>query len=224
MSGYDVELGHDLGVGYVVGVAYELPEYAARVAVTYNSRITHDFDTTETFTVDTNADRMPDGTTRVEDGTTTVDTPQSVNIDLQTGIAEGTLLFGRIRWADWSEFEIAPEVFEDATGSGLVTVDDSVTYTLGVGRQVTDRFAASAAVLYDDVQGDDLVSPLAPTQGYTGLRLGASYRIDNVEIAGGVLYRWLGDANPETGTPDTQRARFDDNTAYSVALGVGIEF
>ena len=34
-------------MGWVAGVAYEMPEIAARVSLTYNSPIDHDFDMTE---------------------------------------------------------------------------------------------------------------------------------------------------------------------------------
>ena len=40
--------------------------------------------------------------------TTDVDTPQSVQLDFQTGVAPKTLVFGYVRWVDWSEFSISP--------------------------------------------------------------------------------------------------------------------
>jgi len=216
LNGYGVDLDDDLAFGWLVGASYEIPDIALRVAVTYNSRIRHDFGTTETL----------GGASLGPSGDTDVDTPQSVNLDFQTGIAEGTLLFGSIRWAEWSEFEIQPERFAGLTppGTQLVSLDDSITYELGLARRITDRFGASLAVLYDDVSGDDLVSPLAPTKGFTGVSLGGRYTVDRFEISGGVTYRWLGDANPETGTPDTARASFEDNTAVTAGLCVGMSF
>ena len=47
LSGYAVDLDADTGIGYVAGVAWERPDIAARVSLTYNSEIEHDFDTTE---------------------------------------------------------------------------------------------------------------------------------------------------------------------------------
>lgn len=214
VNGYDVDLDSDLGYGYLVGAAFELPEYAARVALTYNSAIEHDFDTTETL----------NGAALGPSGETVVETPQSINLDLQTGIAENTLLFGSVRWQPWSEFEIEPERFTGITGTGLVSLDDSTTYTLGVARRFTPAFVARAAVLYEDGGPDDLVSPLAPRNGFTGIALGGSYRVGDVEFTGGARYLWLGDAKAETGTPDRARARFEDNTALTLALGVGVHF
>lgn len=214
VSGYEVNLSEDVGYGYLIGGAYEVPEIALRIAVTYNSKIEHDFGTTETL----------QGRSLGPSAPTQVNTPQSVNIDLQTGIAENTLLFGSIRWAEWSEFQIDPQRFTALTGTGLVSLDDSTTYTLGLGRRFTDSFAARAAVIYETGGSDDLVSPLAPTNGLVGLAVGASYRVNAIEFSGGVRYSWLGDAKPETGTPDVARANFADNSAVSVGLKIGYYF
>ncbi len=46
-SGYSVSSDTASGVGYLVGVAYEKPEIALRVALTFNSEITHNFNTIE---------------------------------------------------------------------------------------------------------------------------------------------------------------------------------
>ena len=43
-------------------------------------------------------------------------------------------------------------------------------------------------------------------------------------MSGGVSYIWLGDANPETGTPDTKRATFTDNSATAIGLKVAYTF
>ena len=44
---YSADGDRDLAFGYLVGVAYEKPEIALRVALTYNSEIDHDLETTE---------------------------------------------------------------------------------------------------------------------------------------------------------------------------------
>lgn len=210
VNGYEVSLEDGNGWGYVIGGAYEMPEIALRVALTYYSAVTHEFDTRENISP--------------VSSTTSTDSPQSINLDFQTGIAEDTLLFGQIRWAQWSEFKIDPVAFKAATGSGLVDLDDSTTYTIGVGRRFTDEFAASIALGYE--AGDnDLVSPLAPTDGFTSLSLGGEYEVsEGVTLGGGIRYTWLGDARPETGTPDVERAQFADNNALSIGIRLGVNF
>lgn len=214
VDGYKVELDQTVGYGYLVGAAYEIPEIALRVAVTYNSEIKHEFDTSETLS----------GNSLGKSNKTEVKTPQSVNIDFQTGIAENTLLFGSVRWADWSEFRIDPEIFTTMTGSGLVELEDSTTYTIGLGHRFSENLSGSASFIYEPEQSDDLVSPLAPTNGFRAVAIGASYRMDQIEVAGGIRYAWLGEARPETGTPDVARADFKDNSAVSVGLRIGYYF
>ncbi len=38
---------------------------------------------------------------RTENSTTTITTPQSVNLDFQTGIMANTVAFANVRWVKW---------------------------------------------------------------------------------------------------------------------------
>ena len=213
-NGYSVDLEERIDVGWLVGFAYEIPDIALRLAVTYNSPITHKFDTTEFY-----LGRV------IGESETEVSLPQSLNIDFQTGIAEDTLLFANYRFAEWSEFKIEPELFTPAAQQGLVNLRDYHTFTLGLGRQFTDRFAASAAMTYEATVSEDLVSPLDPTNGLFAISLGGAYDVtEDVTVSGGVRYTWIGNARAETGTPDTARAVFEDNSAVSVGFSVGYRF
>lgn len=211
VMGYNVKLDDSWGVGYVIGAAYEIPEIAARVSLTYNSSIEHDFDTTENFP------GIPVGL----DSTTTVKTPQSVTLEGQTGIAADTLLFGSIRWVKWSEFLVDPVNFVNATGVGLVSLENTTTYTLGVGRKFTENWSGSVSLVYEP-SGDDMVSPLAPTNGRKGITLAAIYTMDNIKISTGINYSKLGDASPQTG--DTERARMRDSEVWGVGVRIGYSF
>lgn len=226
VNGYHVDLAADTSVGYVLGAAYEIPQIALRVALTYNSAITQQMDTVESGPA---IPALVPGqglvmTTPLDgDSVTDVTTPQSVNLDFQTGIAPDTLLFGTIRWVEWSEFRIDPELFLAVTGVGLVELYDTTTFTLGLGHQVTDRFAASVAASYE-ASGDGVVSPLSPHSGFFALALGAAYDFGRFEVSGGVRHAWLGDTEPSTGTPPVVRAVFDNNSATTVALRVAYTF
>ena len=220
LSGYNANFSNDTGYGYVVGVAYEKPEIALRVALTYHSAIKHEHDTKETIS------GIPIGPV----STTEVSTPQSVNLDVQSGIAPGWLAFGQIRWVDWSEYDIDPLVLTKATnggvfvkGGGLVDLSDSTTYTLGIGHKFNDQWSGAASVSYEE-KGDPLVSPLAPTNGRLGVTLAAVYTTGNTKITTGINYTKLGDAQPETGTPDVARANFTGNSALGVGVRVGFSF
>jgi len=213
VNGYNVTFDDAWGVGYLVGGAYERPEIALRVALTYFSKVTHDLDTTEYM-----------GAAQVAPASvTSVDTPQAVNLDFQTGVAPNTLAFGSIRWVDWSNFLIDPAWFTPTTGGGLVALEDTTTYTLGVGRKFNDNWSGSVFASYEP-KGDPLVSPLAPTNGYRGIGVGLVYTQDNMKVTMGARYLDLGDAQPETGTPDTARANMTGNHAVALGVKVGFSF
>lgn len=207
INGYSVDFERHVGFGYVVGAAYEIPDIALRVALTYFSEVEHRFQTKDNlFTT----------------SPTTVTTPQAVNLDFQTGVAADTLVFGSIRWAEYSVVKVTPENFGRATrGASLTNIEDGFGYTLGVGRRFSDQWSGSFSVGYEP-EGDDLVSPLAPTNGNYSVGFGAEYTMDNVILSGGARYIVPGDASPATGTPSTARASFSDNSA--VALGFKVAY
>ncbi len=208
LNGYNVSFDDAWGTGYLVGAAYEKPEIALRVALTYFSKVTHDLDTTQ---------RM--GTTVIAPpDVTSVDTPQAVNLDFQTGVAANTLVFGSVRWVDWSEFLIQPSVLG---GASLTDLEDSTTYTLGVGRKFNDNWSGSLFATYEP-KGDPNVSPLAPTNGYRGIGVGVVYTQDNMKITMGARYLDLGDADAAPGGVPV--AAMTDNHAVAVGVKVGFSF
>lgn len=212
-NGYNVRLENNDALGWLAGVSWERPDIAARVSLTYRSKITHDFDTYETL----------NGVSMGPSSTTSVNTPQSVVLDAQTGVAPGTLIFGSIRWVDWSEFLVEPEQFYAATGGSLVELEDTTTLTVGVGREFNETWSGVASFVYE-APGDDLVSPLAPTNGRKGINLAAIYNYNNMSITAGVNYSWLGDSYPETGTPDVARAKMVNPSVWGVGVRVGYQF
>lgn len=208
-NGYRSNYASDTGTGYVIGAAYEIPDIAFRAALTYHSEIDLAFNTTETF---------PNGFTPPS-GITNTTLPQTIKLAVQSGIAEDTLAFGSIRWADHSEFSLVPPVFQ----TNLADLDNTTTYELGVGRRFTDRFSARTSVIYEDGGSDDLVSPLAPTNGFTALTVGGQYQVtEAVDISGGIRYTWLKDARPQTG--GAPRGSFRNNDALSLGVKLGVRF
>lgn len=210
VSNYNVVGERDAGVGYLVGVAFEKPEIALRVALTYNSKIKHELATTEDVSTFS-------GLT----STTTINSPQSVNLEAQTGIAKDTLLFGSVRWVDWSAFSIDPANYPPA--SALVSYDgDTTTYTLGVGRRLNENWAIAASVGYEAPIGG-FSSNLGPTDGKRTATLGATYTKDNFKITGGVSYVDVGDTQTTLGA-GLPAADFEGNKAVGVGIKVGFTF
>lgn len=212
-SGYRAKLKDDTAVGWLAGASWERPDIAARVALTYYSDIDHGFSTQEFM-----------GAVQVAQGTTDVTTPSMLALDFQTGVAADTLVFGQIRRTYWSDFTVTPDFFgANIASDGLVNMEDTNTFTLGVGRKFTDQWSGTVAFTYEPT-GKDLVSPLAPTNGRKGITVAGIYNMDKWKFTGGINYTKLGDAKAETGTPDVARADMKDNDALSLAFRVGYRF
>jgi long-subunit fatty acid transport protein len=220
LNGYRGEFDGDGAVGYVIGAAFERPEIALRVALTYNSKITHDLATRETIS----------GTPVAAPSVTEVVAPESLNLDLQTGIAADTLLFGSVRYARYSDTRVAAAFFDAAVdpgtpGSSITDIEDSTDYEIGIGRRFNEKFSGSIAIGYQSSGSDSLVSPLSPNNGARYLSLGASYAVrSDITVSGGIRYTDFGNASPETGTPDVGRADFNDNSAISAGFKISYAF
>ncbi|WP_208354343.1 OmpP1/FadL family transporter [Pseudaestuariivita rosea] len=216
---YEMETDTSSEWGYLVGAAYERPDIALRVALTYHSEITHEFNADETQL------GFADASTSFE---TTV--PQSLMLEFQSGVAPDTLVFGSIRWVDWTEFDITPTEYENRIGNSLVDYDDdTITYELGIGRRFTENWAGAVSLGYEG-PGGGFSGNLGPTDGFTSVTLAATYTFENVEITGGARYIWIGDAETEApsaltgGASGVTLGEFEDNYAIAYGLQIGYQF
>ena len=215
LSSYQVNLASDQGYGFVAGAAYEIPDIALRASLTYHSAVDLSFRSTETIPVAAGGTGLP-----VVTGNTKSELPQSVKLEVQSGIAANTLLFGSVRWSEWEAFRIDPP---SPQAPNLASLDDQLTYELGIGRQFTSKLSGRLSISYEPGGPDDLVSPLSPTDGRTSVTVGGKYKLsESVDISGGVVHTWLGNARAQTA--NTPRATFTDNTATTFGLKIGVHF
>ena len=214
LSGYDIKLKEEDAYGWLAGFAYSIPEIALKAAVTYRSEIKHEVETSESFAF---------GLLRPASTTTEVTTPQSVNLDLQTGIAQDTLAFANIRWVHWDQFAVTPDVLKAKSNNNLIDYsDDQWSATVGLGRKFNAKWSGTAAIGWDSGAGNP-VTTLGPTEGYWSVGLGGQYSpAENYFIAGGVKYFWLGDAQAQTG--GKVAGNFEDNTAIGYGMKIGYRF
>ncbi|WP_180004314.1 MULTISPECIES: OmpP1/FadL family transporter [unclassified Acinetobacter] len=231
---YNANMKEDSAVGWLAGVAYQIPEIALKASITYRSEIDHEAATTET-----GSSALLGGafSTRAD---TKITTPQSVNLDFQTGIMADTVAFANVRWVDWSNFAIRPTAFGKASetlgalgrgpvgGFDLVAYsDDQINATVGIGRKLSEQWAGNVSVGWDSGAGNP-VSTLGPTEGYWNVGLGLQFSpAPNYFIAGGVKYFMLGDAEAQPasmfGTNESV-ASFEDNDAWAYGLKIGYRF
>ena len=211
-NGYAMSTTNETDTGYLIGAAYEKPEIALRVALSYASAITHD------FTVQENGNPSLPFSTEV---------PQSLSLDFQSGVAKDTLVFGSIRWREWTKFDISPVGYQAATGSSLVDYDNNViTYNLGVGRKFNDSWSGAITFGHEKTHGS-FAGNLGPTDGYTSIGLGGTYTKGNMKISGGVSYAWIGNAQTEAPAPFPAGSAFGDfkhNHLVGVGVKVGFTF
>lgn len=200
---YVLSTNTDKQWGYIVGAAWEKPEIAARIALTYTSPITHTLDATENG---------------VRTGSFKTEVPKSVNLEFQTGVAKDTLLFGSVRWAEWSVFDIAPPAYVGLVGSPLVSYQsDRVTYSVGLGRKFNENWSGAVTAAYERSNGD-ITGNLGPTDGFSSVGIAATYTQDNIKLTTGVRYINVGDATTAIG------AKFTGNSAVAAGVRLGLSF
>lgn len=203
LPGYTLVAEGSTEVGYILGAAYERPDIALRVSLTYQSATDHDMTATENG---------------IATGMFPVTIPQSLTLEAQSGVAENTLVFGSIRWVDWTEFEV-----DGPVGPSIVSYDsDRTTFTIGGARRLNEEWTVLASIAYE-AQNDDLTGNLGPTDGLTSIGIGARYEIGDWRVTAGINYTFLGDATTQfpTGTPF---GTFNDNSAIGAGLRVGYTF
>ena len=256
LSGYDADMKKDSELGWAAGLAFQIPEIALKASLTYRSEIEHELDTTETGLPAGLPVTIPNVGTQIlplpaiVNGKTNVTTPQSVNLDLQSGIMADTVAFLNIRWVNWDGFEIRPNAFgntlnglagyagqataigQPALANTLASLDggnlveynkDQWTVTTGVGRKFSEKWAGNVSVGWDSGAGNP-VTTLGPTEGYWNVGLGLQYSPTPATfIAGGVKYFWLGDATALT-VANPEVGEFEDNNAIGYGLKIGYRF
>jgi long-chain fatty acid transport protein len=206
-AGFDT----DRDIGYLVGAAYEKPEIALRVALTYQSSTNHVLEST----VGGNpipAALYPE-----------VELPQSVTLDFQSGVAANTLVFGSIRWADWTSTELNAPLYPL---NPLVGYDsDSWTYNIGVGRRFNDQWSGAVSIGYEKSEGGVQMN-LSPTDGYVSIGVGATYTSGNMKITGGVRYVDIGNAGAleSPAGSGVANAQFTGNSAIGAGIKIGYTF
>lgn len=233
-GGYNADIPEDSAAGWLAGAAYQIPEIALKASVTYRSEIKHKVNIDESSAGAGPIAAILNNAT----GSTDITTPQSVNLDLQTGIMANTVAFANVRWVNWKDFAIRPYAFGVAAnaataaagGKGFDLVaytDDQWSVNAGVGRKLNEQWAGNVSVGWDSGAGNPITT-LGPTEGYWNLGVGVQFSpAANYFISGGVKYFWLGDAKAQSSAQfntDSYLADFTDNHAIAYGMKIGYRF
>ena len=206
-----VHLKDDGKVGYRLGAAYDIPEYAMRFQVMYRSEIKHDGDGEYTASDLATSLGIPDNLPAYGAGTL----PQSVKISAQTGVAPGWLVYGSATWTDWS---VLPNFSYTVTGLGtsnkVFNYSDGYTLQLGVGHEFNDKLAGTVNVTWDQGVG----SGADITTDTWTLGLGAEYKATVGTVGVGVAVSYLTAGSQRAAKGATYDA--DANGDWAVAGGI----
>ena len=142
------------------------------------------------------------------------DTPNG--IAEKFGIAPETLLFGSIRWVDWSEFEISPPNYP--LGTLVDYQEDWTTYTLGIGRRFSDKWSGAIQVSHEPAAAYLPFTTLGPVDGRTSIGVAATYTEGHMKITTGITYVDLGE------TANLVNTQFSGGDAVGIGVRIGYTF
>ncbi|WP_249116706.1 outer membrane protein transport protein [Ciceribacter sp. L1K23] len=180
-----LNLKDDSAFGYRIGAAYEIKEYAFRAELMYRSQVDHkasgDF-RLESALLGGALGGVPVGATF--DSTGEGSLPQSLELNLQSGIAPGWLAYGSVKWTDWSVLQTLNYTIDNlGPQEKNFFWKDGWTITAGVGHSFTENVSGALQLTWDQGVGTgaDIMSDTwtlgAGTQIKAGpgvLRLGAA--------------------------------------------------
>ncbi len=193
--------------GLIAGVAYQIPDIALRVELLYEAETS--------FTLSTTGGLLGTATAN-----TTASLPDYRTLNFQSGIAKDTLLYGSIRTADWSNHQIA--VAPQTQAAPTSNFSDSTTYTIGVGRKISDELSLSVSYKTEEATDNTGTSLLTPTDGYSAIGAAVVYTFaGGTKITLGANYSNVGD---KTVTTSGVSGAFTDNTVVTTGLKIAHNF
>ncbi len=217
------------GWGWRAGLAYEIPEYAFRASLVYNSEVKLD-DITGTLDLSQVNGAAP------FDVHGSQSMPDVLELKVQSGIAPDWLAFGSLKWTDWSQLQKVRFCSAAVTGSctatnSLTSLDlgyrDGWTVTGGIGHKFNDQWSGAVNVTWDRGTAQGFGTN---TDTWT-LGVGAAYApTENVEFrfAGAIGLLTGGSSSRQVigGEVYGQRASydFDDDIVAALSTSLKVRF
>src|SRR5581483_11020812 len=217
----------DGSIGWRAGFGYEIPQYALRATLFYNSAIDYDMTGTGTLLAGGAYSGPVFGA---------ITMPQSVELKVQSGVAPGWLAFGSLKWTDWSVARNMPiciagtPVCSQATAvSGLTLLwKDSWTATIGAAHQFSGQFSLAGSLTWDQGASQGFTSQTDTwTFGLTAIvepnprarfMLGGTL---GVLTAGSESTATLADGSPH---PVGYTASFGNDLVYSLSASASLRY
>ncbi|SDR34570.1 outer membrane protein transport protein [Pseudovibrio sp. Tun.PSC04-5.I4] len=208
-----VDLKSDgLEYGWRVGVAYEVPAYAMRASLIYDSEINADL---EGHTEVTGLAKF--------DSFSSLTLPQAVELNVQSGVAPGWLVSAGVKWVDWSVIDVLSVT--NAAGNETVhrklNFKDGWTVKAGVGHALNEQVSVGSSLQWDRGVGGSY------SDTYT-VGFGSSYAANkNVKFTLGTaaIYKTSGSGNANNLASHTvNEYEYDGSWAFAVNTKIRVSF
>ena len=141
----DLELGGQ-EYGWRAGVAYEIPEIRLRAQLLYRSGT--QYGATGTLTAPGALIGLPAASVDLP-ASASGNLPQSLDFTVRSGVAPGWLVFGAVRWTDWSVLQTLTVTTPLSTTIDQYQWRDGWTVTGGVVHSFSDAFAGQVSLTWD---------------------------------------------------------------------------
>ena len=219
---------------YVVGSAFEKPDIALRAELLLqpSSKIK----TTGTYTsaaVDFPTAIEGLGYTDIPAGVTgsfaaTLNTPEMITFNFQSGIAADTLITGSIHQAKWKSSQVNVDV---STASAAINTaaavssdfSDSTKYSIGLARKFSSSLSSSISYHQEAGSGSTSTSTFTMSNGSQSINLGFRYSFEQANLSVGVSQTMFNDVTVDANAL-TSPIVYKNNTATTVGIKLSTDF
>ncbi len=207
----------DGSVGYRVGAAYEIPEYALRASLMYRSQVKHN--ATGSFDYSAVAMAANGGIARsAASGYGTL--PQSVKLYLQSGIAPDWLVYGSVEWTNWSVLQTLNYTVGTTAKQDKYYWKDGWTIQGGVGHKFNDTISGTLNITWDQGVGTGADIQTDTWTFGAGALINAGPGV--LKVGGGISYLTAGTQSVAKGA--NYNATSPGSWAYAVGAAYNIKF
>ncbi len=217
----DLHLQDHAAYGYRFGVGYDIPEYALRAQLMYRSKVDHDADDGE---FDWDPAVRPGWGLQDAFGTGTL--PQSVKLSLQSGVAPGWMVYGSVKWTDWSVMDkLDYSLGTPVPGLYLPQEDvynwkDGWTINAGVAHAFNEKIAGTVNVTWDS--GVDTGADIYTDTWTFGAGVSIKAGPGELRVGGAVSY--LTEGSQSVADDAVYDATADGDWAYALSANYRITF
>ncbi len=207
-----LRLEDDSAFGYRFGVGYDIPEYALRAQLMYRSQVDHESNSGSFDVQDLGVLYYP------ASGYGSL--PQSVKLSLQTGVAPGWMVYGSVKWTDWSVMQALNYEINGGARQDVYNWQDGWTITAGVAHAFSEKFGGTINVTWDKgvATGADIYSDTWTFGAGVSIKHGPG----EWRLGGAVSY--LTEGSQSLAKDATFNATADGDWAYALSANYRITF